>query len=652
MSKRKNRTKGVRARACAVACLMLAACAGFYVYARTRTRPAAPFALAEDCPRGALVYAQFADLPALLKLWDESQLKARYLDSTNFKQFRERHLALKLLERWQEFDDALGFPLDLSSVGSAAETSAALALYDVGRLEFVFVAPLSAEKMAAVRFVEGADEFEATELADGTTYYSRDVEADRGRQKQKILFASARGRFVLATSEQLLLRTLANVNGRARRDRLADDPAFKTLSDETRPHFATVWVDQSKLNDDWYFKHYWAMRNPRELQHIRAGIFDLEIRDARWIEQRSFLTAPAASDARPTLPAADLRRAAALLPPDAVQTHLRALGGDGAEAAASVLDSLLDRLPPDDEEEGRHASHSYDYFRDDFGGGYRDGDSYRYLDSDFDQTIDETSDDDDAAQDSAQTATEAPQPDDALRQLLQAARPSWAATAEGAQSFKGPLFVEFRRATVVSLAQPDALRREQFEQALAALVRRRLMVGGAQAGLEWVTREEGGARWRELPAPMLGWRLCYALSGRELVVANSAEFLRAMLGGQAVPGGDGRDAATTTYASDFAADDLNVVRFARRREAFDAVVNKLDAPRVEAYWKQRSRGSSSDEAEGDAEPEHTSQEFFSGNVLSLLDVASGVERVEIRRRTTPQRLRERVEIVLHAPAGN
>ncbi|HEX8920468.1 MAG TPA: hypothetical protein VF766_03255, partial [Pyrinomonadaceae bacterium] len=209
--------------------IALIACAALVVYARALRKPAGAYALAADVPRGALLYAQFSDLPALVKQWDESKLKKQYLASTNFQQFQSRHLALKLIERWEEFNNAVGFPLDALAFSEAAEQKAALAVYDLGRLEMVFIAPLTEDKVAATKFFQNADQFEETELPDGTVYYSRDVEADRGRRQQKFAFASVRGRFVLATSEQLLLRTLSNINGQSKRDRLADDPAFKNL---------------------------------------------------------------------------------------------------------------------------------------------------------------------------------------------------------------------------------------------------------------------------------------------------------------------------------------------------------------------------------------------------------------------------------------
>ncbi len=59
---------------------------------------------------------------------------------------------------------------------------------------------------------------------------------------------------------------------------------------------------------------------------------------------------------------------------------------------------------------------------------------------------------------------------------------------------------------------------------------------------------------------------------------------------------------------------------------------RLDAERVKGYRAGRLSG-----------PDAPSEEFFSGNVASLLGVASPVSRVEIRRRTTRGRMNVEVE---------
>jgi hypothetical protein len=607
--------------------VVLVALASLFAYAKTLRTGRGQYELADDCPRGALVYAQVSDFPALLRLWDGSELKERYLAGTNFEQFANGHVALKLLARAQEFGDALGFALDAEALAGAAENKAAVAVYDIGRMEFVFVAPASEEKALAARFFQGKDNFDETELPDGTVYYGRDVEADRGRQKQKILFAFARGRFVLATSEQLMLRALANVNGRSRHDRLSDEPSFKTLSGEVVPHFAAVWVDQTRLNGDYYFKHYWVMGGGAALKGIRAGLFDFEMREGSWAEHREFLTEGGKGRAA-ALSAQDVRELSAALPAAAAYARLRALAGEPGEASSLVRNTLLDRAQEESAGGGRgrrlHEEFDPAYEgREDYGGG---GD-YTCLGSDYDEAIDDPSD---AGE--GEASGKKVNPDDgalaALERVLAQARPVQSASAESPVMRDGPLFAEFRRLAVLRLDSPGALDRRALEDAMSSLVAGRLTVEAAGAGLSWSDAGEGARGRRELELPMLGWKLCYALKGRELFVSNDAGFLDAALAGE------GEKQRRRTDAL-FTPDDVTLIRSDRRAEAFDGVFRMLDAGSVSEYWARRGQ-----------EATQGSEEFFSGNVASLLDAASPVGRVEIARRSTPGRLREEVELFM------
>jgi hypothetical protein len=131
---------------------------------------------------------------------------------------------------------------------------------------------------------------------------------------------------------------------------------------------------------------------------------------------------------------------------------------------------------------------------------------------------------------------------------------------------------------------------------------------------------------------MLGWTLSYTLRGPELVLANSPEMLQAMLDANSNARALDSNSSTPFH-------DLTVIRFNRREQAFDSLMRKLDAPRVKAYWEERRKKEQGDSGE-------PSQEFFSGNIASLLDVASPVREIRIRRNLLPSRLREDVEIIL------
>ncbi len=629
--------KCLRPKPLSIIALVLIVCAGLFVYAKTRSNKSA-FSLAEDFPRGALVYAQFGDLPALIKQWDQSRLKQQYLDSTNYKQFQHRHLALKLIERWEEFNSAIGFPLDTAAISGAADAGAAIAIYDIGRLDLVFMASMSEEKVAATKFFKSKERFEETELPDGTTYYRHEVEADRGRQKQALVFAAAKGHFILATNEQLLLRAIANINGKSHKDRLSDDPAFKTLSAVVNPHFVTVWVDQAKLNDDYYFKHYWLMQNVDQLKAVRAGMFDLELQDGQWIERRDFLTTGRESRKSFPIAAAEIARMQEQIPDDVPFLKVESLGGDPTLPAILIHDTLLDG--PSREQKQRSKSWSWESYSDnEFYSACNEDteeyDRYSYLSPEYDSMI---NDPHDARVSEKEEPGENPlrielehQIAARLQQAIEPAHPLAAVVATRPQGVAGPLFVEFRRVAILTLQAPANLNRDILEEAISKAAQSRLTVAGPSVDLKWVGHDANDQSWRELELPMLGWHFCYALRDHELVLANSPQLLNSVLGAR----GQKPDAQMQSGSS---LDDLTIIRLDQRKQAFDDVMGKLDAEAIKARQQTRNKSN-----EGSDE---SSAEFFSGSLSSLLDVASAVRQIEIKRSSFPNRLHEEIDFIL------
>jgi len=595
----------------------------FIVYARTAHVAKSEYALAQDLPRGAFVYAQFSNLPALIEGWDHSQLKERYLNSTNYRQLQQRHLILKLISRWEEFNTALGFQLDVATITGASENKAALAVYDIGQLDLVFIAPLSEEKIALTQFFTNKDQFEEAETPGGDVYYRQAVEADHGRQKQVLAFATLNGRFILASNENLLLRTITNINRRNSKDSLADDPAFTSLSKKLKPHFVTVWVDQTKLNNDYYFKHYWLLQNMNQLKGIRAGMFDLEQQKGRWIEHREFLTTSKDSSAGDSIPVAELRRLYSMVPEDAPFVRARALAGHPALPAALLRDTVFD-APQDDSEQASESWSWRSYSDDDFynNNNYDEEWGYSYLDYRYDSLIDDPYD---ARVSEPEEPGANPMRAEAEHQFftnvqtaLAPARPSTAVVATRPHTTDGPLFVEFQKVAIIHLQSAGNLKRDALERAISLGAQARLTVAGKGSEPAWESREEGERSWRQLHLPMLGWEICYAIKDGELIVANSTELLKTVL-----------DLSTSKRSLEIPADattDLTIVRFDQRKSAFDDIMNTLD--------------------KDGTDPAMFNETFFSGNIGSMLDVASELSRVEITRRATANGLHEEINFVL------
>jgi hypothetical protein len=621
-----------------IVCLIiaLAATAGVIVYARRAARaPQDAFAAARDVPRGALVYVQCENLREMLQAWDESKFKDDYLASQNFKEFASRHLALRLLERWETANDALGFTLDMDALRGISDSRAALAMYDIGRLEMVFVAPLSAERARASEFFSAAENLETVKLPDGTKYFRRMVAGDK-KKPLTIVFAALKGRFILATNEQLFLRTLANVNDQTVKDRLADEPDFSALTRNAATHFFTVWVNQQRLNDDSYFRRYWAFANTNDFRNTRAAIFDLERRKDEWIERRAFLRDTSSDDektSKNSLTASGSARLARYVPSDA--PYFRLTKSDAAEAAARVKAALFERAAASAKRRAanwswrRYNSSDFDLNTSNETHGKRES-RYSYPGDDYESQIDDpraarTNDEDADAR--ASMLREADDDlSNALQQTFAAVAPQAAIFVENPQTFAPPLFAEFRRAAAFTLAAPEKFNRANFEATLMKYALRRATVSDSKISSETVWRdvETNGGRARVLQLPLINSTLCYALRNQDLLVSNSAELLGTMLANssRAAPNAN----VTNSIDGNAPPDELTLIRFARRREVFDALVERLDAPRRRARAEERAKGNKTVSDDEDAPVD-----FFSGNVRSLLDAAAFLSEIKIAR---------------------
>lgn len=561
----------------------------YAVVSAVRTRPFSP---AADLPRGAPVYLQIEDLPGFIKLWNQSSFKDKYLESQNFDDLSKRHLGLKITSRWQEFSDALGMPIDTDVVASLADKRAAVAVYDIGKLDIVFIAPMNDAMFEATKLMQGSDKFDSEQLDDGTQVYRVDVDADKGRQKQQVLFTHIKGRFIIATNEKLLAQTVSIITGRLKKNALADDPAFSTMAARVTPKTASVWVDQAALNSDYYFKRYWVMSDIGRLKNIRSGMFDLSISKGEIIEDREFLLKEPVGAGE--VSQIDARQLMSRVPDGAPYFKIESANPD---VMNSALASVLSLGKGDHDLSASHAGRRYTEasYDDDYG---RDK---------FEQYINET--DEDAVPASAKDD----QPE--LAASVESAEPRAVLTLERSRAQQEPLFIDFDKAVVVMLSSPAAFDRAGFEKALSDALATRLLVAGQKLDAQWVTKTDKGVSWRELTAPVLDWGVEYTVQGNQLIVSNERGFLSEVVAAR----GRSLNVATGAYS------DITVVRPAKIRDDFQSTFERL-AP--------------------------AKDDFFVGNILSLIDSVSGVEKLERRRSFQGNFMKEQLRMTLKPDAQN
>lgn len=545
------------------------------------------FELAKDVPRGALIYAQTTDLPQFIKLWSESKFKEDYLKSANFDEFSNGHLGRKLASRWKEFNAAAGFDIDLETVAKLAENRAAIALYDVGKLEFVFVAPVSGEIFAATKFLQGSEKFNAETLADGTEIYRTGVEADRGRQKQELIFTYVKGRLIVATSVKLLGQTIDNINGKASKNHLSDEADFQILSAKTSPHAATVWLDQKALNEDYYFKRYWLMSKVEDLKNIRAAIFDFEIGENKIVEKRRF--ALEKSLEKSPFSARQTEEMLSFLPAGLPFYSLQK--ADEKILGKAIQKTCIYRKAINESRiSAGKVFREYDY--DDY-------EDFSSLNASFDEKIDESDD--------VETIERAETQFDFLK-IMQSANPQSVLTFAQPRVLPAPLFVEFDRAAVFDFASPRGFNAEKFEAEVGRVLLADTTITAPNFSFSWETKSSGEIIWRELKLPLIEHKVCYAARGRAFILTNNSEFLQKILAGEKT---SPQNYEERSFSS------LTVIDLTQKENAFNRIFDE---------FKGKSGVGN----------------FLTRNVESLLNTASSVKKIEIKRNAAQKIFEEEI----------
>jgi hypothetical protein len=107
---------------------------GWAAYQAAAT-PEAP--LSRYVPSGPLLYLQAKDFSALLADWNRSPQKQAWLAGSNYEVFSRSRLLLRLKDAGKQFATAAGLPPDMNFLSQVAGSESALALYDIGKLQFV-----------------------------------------------------------------------------------------------------------------------------------------------------------------------------------------------------------------------------------------------------------------------------------------------------------------------------------------------------------------------------------------------------------------------------------------------------------------------------------------------------------------------------------
>lgn len=258
----------------------LAALAAWLV-AQNLTPPPSPL---PQFPPGAMLTLEARDLGALLREWNASQAKKDWLASDAYRQFAVSRLAQRLQEAQTEFNGASNLPIDMTLVEQLAGDRAALALYNPGDLEFLFVT-----RMNEARFAASAIGRRRTGLsprnAAGTPYFV----ATAAGSRRLVAFAIRGEWLVVGTTESLVAECLQRMAANTANGLAAEDWYARAAQAAGAPGELRMAANLDALQTSPHFRSYWVHRNRAELAPYLSTVSDLDRQPAAWTERRVLL---------------------------------------------------------------------------------------------------------------------------------------------------------------------------------------------------------------------------------------------------------------------------------------------------------------------------------------------------------------------------
>src|SRR5713101_5415493 len=164
--------------------------------------------LSKYFPSGALLYLQAKDFSSLLADWNGSSQKQQWLGSSNYQVFSRSRLLLRLRDAGNQFATAAGLPPDMNFLGQVAGSESALTLYDIGKLQFLYITRLPSTNSLQTQLWQTRSKFETRSAGGAAFYLRRDPES-----KREVAFAVSGNYLLLSTREDLMASALQLMAG-------------------------------------------------------------------------------------------------------------------------------------------------------------------------------------------------------------------------------------------------------------------------------------------------------------------------------------------------------------------------------------------------------------------------------------------------------
>jgi len=239
----------------------------FWAFAQTAPQP-----MPSLFPAGALLYLEAKDFGALLADWNRSAEKRDWLDSANYDEFSRSQLFLKLGDAQTQFAAAAGVPPDYTLLTSVAGANSAIAMYDIGKLEFLYITHLPSARAMNTSLWKTRGTYQ-TRHAGGTDYF---VKEDKPSHRVAA-FAYVGDSLLLATKEELVAGALQLV-AREAAPSVASEEWFASSVQAAAPgpNDLRLVYDMASLARNYAFRSHWVQDNVPDLHQFSSGLADLE----------------------------------------------------------------------------------------------------------------------------------------------------------------------------------------------------------------------------------------------------------------------------------------------------------------------------------------------------------------------------------------
>ena len=286
-------------------------------------------------PEGALLSTEATDFSALLHDWNGSQEKRAWIAGSDHEAFSRSRLFERLGQAQSEFAETAAVNLDAKMLESIAGGHSCFGLYDIGKLEFVYITRMETSRIEDLPLWQARDKFERRNEAGSDFYLRKDAKSDR-----QAAFAARDGWLILGTREDLVAGVLDRIAGKTDHN-LANEAWYAEAVKQAgeRGEMRMV-LNLDRIVPSPYFRSYWVQRNITEIKQYAAAVSDLKrdgsvYRAERVLLRREGNKEQVQGDAQPLF---------ALAPDDSTLTIAQSVT-DREQLLQSIREDLLEMHP-------------------------------------------------------------------------------------------------------------------------------------------------------------------------------------------------------------------------------------------------------------------------------------------------------------------